>query len=189
MPLCDHPIYPTLLVITEHQASCTAASHGLTGWLLVHCSGSVSVSTLRSQRISASSLPVSTCPFCASATVTACTEGLLYHFSRFYVCVLICHSWFSFWRTSPVWQILSTPTSLQMTQFSSSLNDIPFYVWSTSYYPFICGWKSSWSHVLAVINSAAVDSGYVCFWTMVFSRWCETHPVLCCWVMIVLFSP
>ena len=64
-----------------------------------------------------------------------CKPVHLYHFSRFYMYVLIYNIWFSLSDLlHSIWQSLGPSTSLQMTQFCSFLwlSNIPLYICTTS---------------------------------------------------------
>ena len=95
------------------------------------------------------------------------------YFFRFHIYTLIngiCFSLSDLFQS--VWRHLGPSTSQQMTQFQ------PFYGWvilhyifvSQLPYPFPCWWTFRLLCVLAVVNSAAVNTGVqVSFWIMVFS--------------------
>ena len=62
---------------------------------------------------------------------------------------------------------------LQMALFCSFLwlSNIPLYIYIPHLpYPFLCWWTLGCFHVLAVVNSAALNTGvYMSFWIVVFS--------------------
>ena len=63
-----------------------------------------------------------------------------------------------------VWQTLGSSTSLQMTQFHSFLWLIIHCVYVHLLYSFLCQWTNRLLHVLATVNSAAMNIGvYVSF--------------------------
>ena len=80
-----------------------------------------------------------------------------------------------------VWQTLGPSTSLQITQFCFFLwlSNIPLYICATSSLsPFICRWRSGCFHVLAIVNSAAMNNVVRdSFWIMVFSGYMPSSGI------------
>ena len=157
--LISHLISP-LQVVTEHRLS--SLCHRVKFPLPIHFSYSnVYISTLLSQFVQPSPSPaVSTSLFSMSAFLLLLYKQFhQYNFSRFHIHALIydiCFSLTYFALYSRIQFIRLTKTDSDLFLFMAN---IPCIYVSYLLYLFICQWTSCCFHVLAIVNSAAMNSG------------------------------
>ena len=131
------------------------------------------------------SFPPTPCPqvhsLCLHLYSCLATRFISTIFFRFHIYVLaygICFS-LSDWLHS-VWQTLGPSTSLQIVQlhFFLWLSNIPLYVCATSSSSIHLSMHIGWFHVLAIVNSAAMNIlVHVSLWIMVFSGYMPSSGI------------